>query len=256
MTVFICKEEPEDIWCAVYDAWRSRLGHDHVRIEPEGEDRELFCEYRYVQTDAEKAVKVVKSIREKLSDTIFETVYKAALSQDRFRANKIYRFLIYAFSVGPTAAAKLQIPEIYEIFQMNRHLEREYQHMLGFTRFSQMEKGVLFAVIGPKNDLLILLAEHFADRMSCENWIIYDDHRKKAAVFQSGKGWGIVRSDSANWKEHMRRHSDENTMESLWKTFCQTIAIEERCNPRCQTNMLPLRFRSYMTEFQKDSSEE
>lgn len=256
MTVFICKEEPEDIWCAIYDAWLSRLGHKHVRIEPEGEDRELFCEYRYVQTDAEKAAKVVKSIREKLSDKMFEIVYKAALSQDRFRADKIYRFLIYTFAVGPTAVTMLQIPEIHEIFQMNRHLEREYQHMLGFTRFSQMKEGVLLAVIGPKNDLLVLLAEHFADRMSCENWIIYDEHRKKSAIFQAGKGWGIVRADSANWQDYISRHRDENTMESLWKVFCQTIAIEERYNPRCQMNMLPLRFRTYMTEFQKDPSEE
>lgn len=256
MTVFICGEEPEDIWCAIYDAWTSRLGHKHVRIEPEGENQELFCEYKRVLTDDEKASKVVMSIRRKLSDKIFEFVYKAALSQERFRADKIYRFLIYAFAVGPKVVTMLQIPEIHAVFQMNRHLEREYQHMLGFTRFSQMKEGVLLAVIGPKNDLLMLLAEHFADRMSGENWIIYDEHRKKAAVCRAGSGWGIVRTESEKWQERMRRHSDENTFESLWKTFCQTIAIEERRNPRCQLNMLPLRFRSYMTEFQKDPAEE
>lgn len=252
MTVFICGEEPEDIWCAVYDAWTSRLGHKHVRIEPEGEDQELFCEYKQVQTDAEKVSKVVKSIQKKLSDDIFEIIYKAALSQDRFRADKIYRFLIYAFAVGPKVVTMLQIPAIYEIFQMNRHLEREYQHMLGFTRFSQMKERVLLAKIGPKNDLLMLLAEHFADRMPDEHWIIYDEHRKKAAVCQSGKGWVIVRPDSEKWQEYMNWHSDEASVEALWKTFYQTIAIEERYNPRCQMNMLPLRFRSYMTEFQKN----
>lgn len=252
MTVFICGEEPEDIWCAVYDAWTSRLGHKHVRIEPEGEDQELFCEYKQVQTDAEKVSKVVKSIQKKLSDDIFEIIYKAALSQDRFRADKIYRFLIYAFAVGPKVVTMLQIPAIYEIFQMNRHLEREYQHMLGFTRFSQMKEKVLFAKIGPKNDLLMLLAEHFADRMPDEHWIIYDEHRKKAAVCQSGKGWVIVRTDSEKWQEYMSQHSDEASVEALWQMFYQTIAIEERYNPRCQMNMLPLRFRSYMTEFQKN----
>jgi len=55
MTVFVCKEEVEDIWCGIYDAWMSRLGHKNVRLEPEGRDRELFCEYRQVVTDMEKA---------------------------------------------------------------------------------------------------------------------------------------------------------------------------------------------------------
>ena len=256
MTVFICKEEPEDIWCAVYDAWMSRLGHKNVRIEPEGENRELFCEYRNVQTDAEKAAKVVNSIRSKLSETVFEIVYKAALSQDRYRADKIYRFLIYAFAIGPKAVDMLQISEIHEIFQMNRHLEREYQHMLGFTRFSQMQEGILLAKIGPKNDLLTMLAEHFADRMSTEHWIIYDVNRKKAAVFLAGTGWVIVRADSAEWQDRMSRHTDETSFESLWRTFCQSIAIEARYNPRCQMNLLPLCFRPYMTEFQKSSAED
>ncbi len=39
MTVFVCGEEPEDVFCGIYDAWMSRLGHENVRLEPEGCDR-------------------------------------------------------------------------------------------------------------------------------------------------------------------------------------------------------------------------
>ena len=38
----------------------------------------------------------------------------------------------------------------------------------------------------------------------------------------------------------------------LWKTFYQAIAIEERKNPKLQRNMMPLRYREYMTEFLED----
>lgn len=250
MTVFICGEEPEDIWCAIYDAWMSRIGHKNVRIEPEGENRELFCEYRSVQTDAAKAAKVITSIRRKLSEHIYEEVYKAALSQDHFRADKIYRFLIYAFAVGRGVMDMLQIPAVNDLFQMNRHLAREHNHMLGFTRFAQMKEGILLARIGPKNDITVLLAAHFADRMPEENWIIYDVNRKKAAVYQAGKGWVMVRADSSEWQSRMERITDEAAFENLWKTFCCSIGIQERYNPRCQMTMLPLRFRPYMTEFQ------
>ena len=35
----------------------------------------------------------------------------------------------------------------------------------------------------------------------------------------------------------------------LWKVFFKSIGIEQRKNPRCQRNMLPLWYRKHMTEF-------
>ena len=248
MTVFLCGEEVDDIWCAIYDAWMSRLGHGNVRIEPEGCDREFFCDYREVQTTPEKAGKVISSIRRKLSEDIYEQLFKAALSKDKRRGDKIYRFLIYAFCVGAKAADRIQIPEVYEIFSMNRNISREYDHMRGFTRFSQMRDGVLLAKIRPENDVTVLLAPHFADRMPEENWIIYDCGRKKAAVHKAGGGWVMLRVSSGQWQARLSRETDEEQFEKLWQTFHQSIAIKERKNPRCQMNMLPLRYRPYMTE--------
>lgn len=250
MTVFICGEQVDDIWCGIYEAWMSRLGHANVRIEPDGLNRELFCDYRRVETDLKKAAKVTDSIRSRLSEDIYELVYKAALSQDADRADRIYRFLIYAFHIGPGIIDMLQHPAVFEIFRMNRNLGMEYNHMQGFTRFSQMEEGVLLGRIGPKNDLTVLLANHFADRLSGENWILYDCNRKKAAVHQAGEGWIMVQADSAGWQKRLQKATDENEYEVLWKAFCESVAIKERSNPRCQMNMLPLRFRPYMTEFQ------
>ena len=46
-----------------------------------------------------------------------------------------------------------------------------------------------------------------------------------------------------------RTEKEEKEWEKLWKTFFTTIAIEQRKNPDCQRNHLPLRFRLLMTEF-------
>ena len=43
MTVFVCGQEVEDIWCGIYDAWMSRLGHRNVRLETKRKNRELFA---------------------------------------------------------------------------------------------------------------------------------------------------------------------------------------------------------------------
>lgn len=254
MTVFVCGDELDDIWCGVYDAWMSRLGHQNVRIEPVGCNRELFCDYREVEREEWKAVKVTETIRDRLSEDLYEMVFKAALSQEAMRADRVYRFLIYAFHFGTRATEMLQIPAVFNLYEMFRNVGMELQHMLGFTRFSQTKEGILLGRIAPKNDLTVLLAAHFADRLSGENWILYDCKRKKAAVHQAGTGWVMVNASSEEWQEKLTAGTDEEEYEALWKTFHATIAIRERINPRCQRNMLPLRFRPYMLEFQDQGS--
>ena len=36
MTVYMCEGSFEGILCGVYDAWMSKKGHEHVRLELEG----------------------------------------------------------------------------------------------------------------------------------------------------------------------------------------------------------------------------
>ncbi len=253
MTVFLCGPEPDDIYCAVYDAWMSRLGHKNVCIEEKGEDLRLFCEYREVHTETWKAERMVSSIRTKLSEAVYEVTYKAALCNDRERADKIYRFLIAAFACGPRILDQISQPAVYNVFVLTRSIAREANRYLQFTRFSQMKDGILLGKIKPEHDVLTMIAPHFADRMPSEHWILYDCARRKAIVHQAGCGWVIVRMDSDQWQHRLQEETDEETFESLWRTFHKSIAIEARANLRCQQGMLPLKFRPYMTEFQQNT---
>ena len=57
MVVFVCEDSPEGIFTGVYDAWSSRLGHENVRLEVQGEyNYSLFSEYREVAVDQLKAL--------------------------------------------------------------------------------------------------------------------------------------------------------------------------------------------------------
>ena len=249
MTVFLCEDSPDGIFCGVYDAWMSRLGHANVRLELPGGDRELFCEYREAAPDEAKAAKVVDSIRRKLGEAVYETAYQACLSWEPKRADAVYRFLVYAFAMGAKVLDLLQLPAVYEVFRLNRYVAREQHHYVEFTRFSQMEGNILVGKIAPRNNVTVLVARHFADRMPSENWILYDCGRKLAAVHQADRGWMMVHADSEQWQRYMEKATDEKAYENLWKTFHQAIAIEARANYQCQRNLLPLRFRPMMTEF-------
>ena len=80
MVVFVCEDSPEGIFTGVYDAWSSRLGHENVRLEVQGEyNYSLFSEYREVAVDQLKAQKVVRSVRRSLS----ELAYSGMIGQRR-----------------------------------------------------------------------------------------------------------------------------------------------------------------------------
>lgn len=250
MVIFLCRDDFNSILCGVYDAWMSRLGHDNVKLKLHNTDNlELFAEYQDVEETEEKLNKVITAIRQKISGEAYKWVYKAALSHEEGKADLIYRFLIYGFHYGASVIENLNIPAVYEMFRINRAISNEAHLQLEFVRFSEMEGKILFSKIDPKNDVLSLIAPHFADRLCEERWILYDDNRKKAAVYDPEGGWIILSVEDEEWQKKLSKETDESTYQSLWKAFYNSVAIKERTNYICQRNHLPLRFRPYMTEF-------
>lgn len=254
MVVFCCGETLEAILCAVYDAWASRLGHKNVRIElKDHENMELFCEYREVAECREKAETVIQAIRRRISEEGFKAVYEASLSRDEKRADWIYRFLLLGFYHGKAVMDMLQYEAVYRIFEMRRAVSREAHSYIEFLRFSQMENGILAGCIRPKNHVLPLIAPHFSDRLPSENWMIRDDGRKMAAIHPAEASWFLMDLTGKDLEKMMEMSAHEREVEGLWRTFFQSVFIEERKNPRCQGNLLPLRYRTYMTEFLENS---
>jgi len=250
-TVYLCDSSIEGILSGVYTAWASKKGHDNVmlRLKDDGITMELFCQYEDVPIDSQKADKVIAAIRAKISEEAYEVVYKAALSNDMERADKIYRFLICGFRAGASIVSMLQIQAVYDIFHMCRFVDNETHLLTGFVRFSEMEGDLLVSRIGPKNDIIVLLAPHFADRLSSENWVIYDANRKKAVLHPAFRPWYLTDFLSPQWEDKITRSAKEDEYEDLFRRFRKSISIKERTNPVCQLNHMPLRYRPYMPEF-------
>lgn len=255
--IYICEDAIEGIFTAIYDAWSSRYGHDNIRIEVQSDTEEcntmeLFSEYIVVVRDDGKAEKVAKSIREKISSEAFDMVCHAAWSTIESKADDIYRFLILGFAMGAKVVNYLNNEVVMRIFEMNRSVDYEAHHMFGFLRFKLIQGNILVAKINPKNNILSILAPHFSDRFGSENFIIYDEKRKTAIIHQSGYQWFYTDAKDFNLEQlEQLDHISENEIQfqMLWKTFFESIAIEERKNFNLQRNNLPLRFRSNMTEF-------
>ncbi len=253
ITVFQCEDSLDGILTGVYEAWDSRLGHGAVRLETAAEaNLELFCAYRQVKTDLEKAEKVLRTVRKRMGEEGEEAVCYAAACRDSRRADAIYRMIVLGLHLidGREAVNCLQNENVSLVMKLRMKAWHEAHQLMGFLRFEELENGVLYGRIEPDCAALPLLAPHFADRYRQENWVIHDVGRQQLALHRTGKPWVLAEAGDLDASYLERRSPREEEFCRLWKSFCGTIAIEERRNPRCQRSLLPLHFRRYMTEFQ------
>lgn len=254
--IFQCEDSLEGILTGVYDAWDARVGHGNVELRTwEADNLEFFCEYHIVNTDMKKAEKVLRTMKSRLGDSITELICYTACSHERDKATAIYRTLVDCLSTkgasyGKQVLGNRRNPAVAQVLDIHRNVWNEYHHYLGFLRFRQIQGNVLFAVISPKNDLLLLFQEHFGDRFINEFWIIYDDIREKA-LLHAPKSSCIMYSGVKEQMEKLIKMKDQVAdFETLFQGFCQHISIRERENRDLQRQNLPLRFREHMVEFQ------
>lgn len=253
ITVFWCEDSLDGILTGVYEAWDSRLGHKNVRLETKAETNlELFCEYRDVETDLDKAERVLRTVRERMGEEGQEAICYAAACADSRKADAIYRMIVLGLHLknGRKVVNYLQNEDVSLVMKLRQKAWHEAHRLMGFVRFEELENGVLYARIQSVCSVLTLIAPHFEDRYQQENWIIHDIDRGQIAIHRREYPWVLADADMLN-SDYQKHYSDqEEEFQQLWKSFCKTIAIQERKNPRCQQGLLPLRFRPCMTEFQ------
>lgn len=251
--IYLCEDTFEGILTAVYNAYEDRHGHEKNKIIiSEGMyHQELFATYISVDTDYEKAVKVARTMQNKVSQEVYELIQKTSVSFNAGKADAIYRVIILALKMGSRVLDYLTEPNVQFLMELERHIANEIQHEIQFLRFEELANGALFARINPKNTLLPYLAEHFSDRFSGEDWLIADTVHGGVLVHEKNKGCSLVSAEDIDFDALELSYSEgEELWQKLWKRFVDSIAIKERINPKLQMQMLPLRFRKYMKELQ------
>lgn len=250
MTIFTCNDDFESMLTCIYDAWASRRGHANVRLLKEPIlQQELFSVYIHVEADEEKVKKVVRSIQNKISDEAYLQVFYASLSNAPDALDTIYRFLILGFAAGSKVMSMLSYPAVIRMMELKRNVGNEAHYFREFARFTSIEGNVYVCHIEPKNNVLMPVAEHFKDRMPSEHWLIIDDNRRTAAIHPKDQDFYIryLTPEEADTLSKTEQVEDEYT--NLWRTFFDTIGIEQRKNPACQRNMFPIWMRKHATEF-------
>ena len=238
----------------MYDAYASRLGYENVKLQMEYEmDRELFSEYVEVEPDAEKAEKVLRTIRRELGLEAYESICQAAASWDKRKANAIFKTVVLGLHLPKKQNVMNCLTKDYvcTVADLAKKTWNEAHRFMGFVRFRELAGGILYADIRPENEVLPLIAPHFANRYPEENWIIYDERRDKFAIHRAGKGWMILEDMKIAEEVRSQLSMDEDDYRVMWKAFTQSISIEARKNEQLQKQLLPLKFRDKMSEFKE-----
>ena len=254
--LFVCEDTLNAMYSAIYDAWRdSRTAGDNgIRLEGRY-DTELFCEYVPVEVRVKKREAVEKMIWRNLGEEVAGELYLTLLSEADDKADVVLGTLQTArYLKEPGRILEyLSNDRVARVFELSRRVGNEAHMFIEVVRFRELKQGILFSEIHPENRILSCLGEHFSDRFPQENWMIRDKTHDSFLIHEKGKRW--ILAEHPEIREELLKETTEGEMfyAELYRRFCQTIAIRERTNLRCQQNHLPLRYRKDMVEFAEET---
>lgn len=255
MTVYRCRDSLESIFTAIYRVYEDGRHPEDACLALHDEPL-LFAEDVWVQPDMDRYLKVMSTLKRRFGEKDYLSLCLTLASADEDKAQAVYRTVALGLADHCSPGHlfdRLSDPHVMKAFSLARKVGREEEHLRGFLRFKETEAGILYADIGPVNNVLTFIMPHFADRLSTENFVIHDDRRDFFGVHPAGKQWYLLSGEETQ-KPDPSLSQEERRYRELFGGFVQSIAIRERKNLALQRNMMPLRYQKYMVEFQQKDS--
>ncbi|MBO4292478.1 MAG: TIGR03915 family putative DNA repair protein [Lachnospiraceae bacterium] len=250
MIIYRCEDSLEGIMTGIYRVYEDKTPVENAALSLD-EEQMLFSEERYVEPDAGRARKTASYLQQKFGEDDYATICHALASDRKDKAQAVFRTVASGIEKKTDPGRlfdNLADEYVNAAFRLARATIRELDHLLGFTRFRELNNGILYAQIEPSADLLVPLMEHFCGRLGPERFLIYDIKRKKAGIHIGGSDWYLRQGEIFS----VEPSAEEYEYSELFRCFCRKISIEERKNLNLQRSMLPLHFRTFMTEFAKN----
>lgn len=252
MIVYVCEDSLEGVFTGIYRAYEEKRDHRDTFLSLTDEPM-LFAEYVEVKPDRERTIKVINTLQRRFGEDDYLSLCMALAAEDPEKAQAVYRTVVDGLRRDSRPGHlfdNLSEDNVHKAFSLARGASREICHLQGFVRFQELEQKVLYSAIGPKNNVLTFLMPHFSDRLPQENFVLYDDKRNLFGIHPAGRQWYLLQGEEAAAPVFRLWSEKEEQYQELFRQFCRSIAIRERYNPQLQRNLLPLRFREYMMEFQ------
>ncbi|WP_054696996.1 TIGR03915 family putative DNA repair protein [Syntrophomonas palmitatica] len=237
--------------CVYYNYYREKANGIYYR---EGYQPSLADSSCDVVTNPDYAHRVYKAIEEKLSGNSLHNIYHTFLSSCPDKENLILNYLRLGFRLGAKLDSYHTHPDVQPLHKTARKVTLEVHRLLGLLRFSDNGK-FLHAKITPDHNILPLLADHFAERLKNERWLIEDCKRYLAVIYDGQNKNNRPNTQRPWYLLNLEQPLDsaileQDPYEELWKLYFYKICIDSRRNPRLQAQFVPYRYRKHLVEFQ------
>ena len=207
----------------------------------------FLSDEKTIKTDMNLYKRVKDSIVEYFGYEFFLDIKSVKKSYSIEKYDAIARVIKGTFIYGEEYL-KSSTMEAVLFNELLKNYHRECHAYKGLLRFKEIN-DFLYAELEPRNDILENITIHFKKRMPNEKFIILDKNRKKASLYYGEKLIYKEVNDIINFNTLMiNEESRDEFFEKCWKTFYDTVAIDERKNQKLMKNNMPKRYWKYLTE--------
>ena len=212
------------------------------RLKPEDIVRHDMAEpsfYRLytIENDPQQIRRVKYALIDKMGRYNCEFLQKVFLTNIPGKEMLMLNYIVAGFKEGKIIYNLVKYDCVYRLRKAYVALYREREKFLGFVRFYKAGR-VYVAKIHRDNNVLPLLANHFAQRFHKQSFVIFDENNKQVLIYSQNR-YKIVFVDNIDLPQP---DEEELKIRRLWKNFYDTIAIKERENPKCRLSFMPKRY--------------
>lgn len=228
----------------IYEAYHD--GTSHVEgIENICAGTNIFEKEKKVDANLTKADKVLNGLYRKCGARVAQTLYFAFMAERPEREMLLFYFICAAFRNSHMLSYSKMDPWIGQVENWALQTSNERYRMLGLLRFRELAEGMLYAAIRPKYNIAPLMAGHFAQRLSGEEWAIHDLGRHLAVYYDKKR---IITTDVTEQETNIKYSKSEKLFSSIWCQYYRHISIQERENPNLRRSFMPEKYWPYLTE--------
>jgi probable DNA metabolism protein len=204
----------------------------------------IFDEIKDIKTNEENYKKVLEAIKTKFPKNILEKILNIFMCDSKDFEMALLEYIVLGFK-NVRQLNNINNSCVFYLNNLEKELFKNIHKMYAFIRFEELEDGSLYAKLECKFNVVYFLAKHFLKRFNNQNFIIHDINRKLAFI-KIDENYSL---QEVAFFEEPNKSQNEDKFQKLWKSFFTGVTIKERINQKLQTQLVPLIYRTYMTEF-------
>ena len=231
----------------VYEVYYKKL--KPIKIYRTLPNEMIFDDIIKIDTAKEEYEKVLNALKIKFPNEMIEKILNIFMCDSKDFELALLEYIIIGFKESKQLF-NINNSCVFYLNSLEKELFRNVHKMTGFIRFEELEDKTLYAKIESKFNVVYFLGKHFLKRFNNQNFIIHDINRKLAFV-KIENDFSI--QEVAYFDEPIYS-SNEEKFQKLWKSFFKGVTINERTNLKLQTQMVPLLYRTYMSEFKNQTT--